>query len=98
LALLDETTVSYTLLQDLIISFSMDEGFCKAEAEGLGLLEDGFGETQEEALDDLLTVIAKSFNWLTASATHATEYASDVTERLRNLMKPVPLAEIPKAE
>jgi CheY-like chemotaxis protein len=61
---------------------TLDEGLAKASAPALGLLEDGYGQSVQEALDDLAAVIQKQFEWLTDANTNAEDYAAAVRQHL----------------
>lgn len=75
-----------TLQRDLHVVFSMDEGLIKASAPELGMLQSGFGHTQDEALAGLIDTIDSNQTFLTESGTPTVDYAAFVADNVRGLL------------
>jgi CheY-like chemotaxis protein len=61
---------------------TLDEDLAKATAPALGLLNEGFGESIEEALEELATEIQHHYQELTQKGITTVDYAAELRKRL----------------
>lgn len=71
-----------TVKKPIEVICTLDEGLAKASAPAIGLLEDGFGDTVQESLDQLADLIQSHFKWLNSPEVQTADYAEAVREQL----------------
>ena len=65
---------------------TLDEDMAKAVAPALGLLEEGYGESVEDALESLAVLIQRHYHMLSQHGCKPADYAGEVLERLRSFV------------